>query len=327
MVGDIRLSERQDDRGVRRLRRTRLFSLAGIVDQPAIGYRRRRRPASRFRILRRTGWTTDRARRDRCRQQKALSGQLVTKGAACAKTKRILLQRANVAGNYPAAHARPGIATRDHYDTKPQVPPRFDRTKCRLAGVQPAARQRLHPRDGGRDPRRHRRGAGRSRGARAGAGKRRPALLQRRRRPACLQGHRPGRMRRWAERCHQIVRLLRGSPSRRSPPSTARPWAAGWRRRCIVTCASPRPTPESASGDQHRLDPADRYDEALARLVGRPRALRYLYDGSLATRGRGAGVGPARRACRAGRAAHRAQADGEELAAKSRPPSPPSAAP
>ena len=36
MVGDIRLSDRQNDRGSRRRRRARRFSLAGIVDQPTV---------------------------------------------------------------------------------------------------------------------------------------------------------------------------------------------------------------------------------------------------------------------------------------------------
>ena len=37
MVGDIRLSDRQDDRGSCRRRRARRFSLAGITDKPAMG--------------------------------------------------------------------------------------------------------------------------------------------------------------------------------------------------------------------------------------------------------------------------------------------------
>ena len=37
MVGDVRLSNRQDDRGSCRRRRARRFRLAGIVDKPAIG--------------------------------------------------------------------------------------------------------------------------------------------------------------------------------------------------------------------------------------------------------------------------------------------------
>ena len=220
MVGDIRLSDRQDDRGSCRRRRARRFSLAGIVDKPAIGYRRRQRPAPRHPAA--DCRTTDRARRDRRRRRQAPSGHQCPPWQPNG--------RSTVAGSDPAAHAVPGIATRDHYDTKPHVAPRFDRTQCRLAGVQPPARQRLHPRDGGRDPRRHRRGAGRSRGARAGAGKRRPALFQRRRRPARLQGHRPGRhARAGPSAATRSCACCAARPSRCSPPSTARPWAAGWR--------------------------------------------------------------------------------------------------
>ncbi len=66
--------------------------------------------------------------------------------------------------------------------------------------------------------------------------------------------------------------------------------------------------------------------QALARLIGRPRAIRYLYEGGLGAGGRGAGLGPGRRAGRARRTARTCRPMARSWPRSRRRRSPPSAA-
>ena len=89
-------------------------------------------------------------------------------------------------------------------------------------------------------------------------------------------------MRRWAERCHDIVRLLRGSakPLLAAINGTAVGGGLEMTLHCDLRFAA-----TDARLGQPEINigfiPPIATTQALARLIGRPRALRYLYEGSL----------------------------------------------
>src|SRR5262245_52216091 len=133
-----------------------------------------------------------------------------------------------------------------------------------------------------------------------------------------FKGMKADGMRQWATRCHDIVRLLRGSakPLLAAINGTAVGGGLEMTLHCDLRFAA-----SDARLGQPEINiafiPPIATTQALARLIGRPRAIRYLYDGTLV---------PATEALRWGlvdeivdSAALRArvQAYGEELAAKS----------
>lgn len=89
-------------------------------------------------------------------------------------------------------------------------------------------------------------------------------------------------MRRWAGRCHDIVRLLRGSakPLLAAINGTAVGGGLEMTLHCDLRFAA-----TDARLGQPEINigfiPPIATTQALARLIGRPRALRYLYEGSL----------------------------------------------
>lgn len=89
-------------------------------------------------------------------------------------------------------------------------------------------------------------------------------------------------MRRWAERCHEIVRLLRGS----SKPLLAaiNGTAVGGGLEMTLHCDLRFAATDARLGQPEiniGFIPPIATTQALARLIGRPRALRYLYEGRL----------------------------------------------
>ena len=88
-------------------------------------------------------------------------------------------------------------------------------------------------------------------------------------------------MRRWAERCHQIVRLLRGSP--KPLLAAINGTAVGGGLEMTLHCDLRFAATDARLGQPEiniGFIPPIATTQALARLIGRPRALRYLYDGS-----------------------------------------------
>src|SRR5215468_5795292 len=89
-------------------------------------------------------------------------------------------------------------------------------------------------------------------------------------------------MRSWATRCHDIVRLLRGSP--KPLLAAINGTAVGGGLEMTLHCDL-----RFAASDAHLGQPEINIGfvppiattQALARLIGRPRAIRYLYDGAL----------------------------------------------
>ena len=89
-------------------------------------------------------------------------------------------------------------------------------------------------------------------------------------------------MRRWAMRCHDIVRLLRGS----SKPLIAaiNGTAVGGGLEMTLHCDLRFAATDARLGQPEikiAFIPPIATTQALARLIGRPRAIRYLYDGGL----------------------------------------------
>ena len=89
-------------------------------------------------------------------------------------------------------------------------------------------------------------------------------------------------MRRWAERCHDIVRLLRGS----SKPLLAaiNGTAVGGGLEMTLHCDLRFAATDAKLGQPEiniGFIPPIATTQALARLIGRPRAIRYLYEGGL----------------------------------------------
>lgn len=125
-------------------------------------------------------------------------------------------------------------------------------------------------------------------------------------------------MRRWAERCHEIVRLLRGSP--KPLLAAINGTAVGGGLEMTLHCDLRFATTDARLGQPEiniGFIPPIATTQALARLIGRPRAIRYLYEGSLVSAEQALGWGLLDELVEpAGLRAH-VQSYGEELASKS----------
>jgi enoyl-CoA hydratase len=91
-------------------------------------------------------------------------------------------------------------------------------------------------------------------------------------------------MRRWATRCHDIVRLLRGSP--KPLLAAINGTAVGGGLEMTLHCDLRFAATDARLGQPEikiGFIPPIATTQALARLIGRPRAIRYLYDGGLAS--------------------------------------------
>ena len=89
-------------------------------------------------------------------------------------------------------------------------------------------------------------------------------------------------MRGWAERCHEIVRLLRGSP--KPLLAAINGTAVGGGLEMTLHCDLRFAATDARLGQPEiniGFIPPIATTQALARLIGRPRAIRYLYDGTL----------------------------------------------
>lgn len=89
-------------------------------------------------------------------------------------------------------------------------------------------------------------------------------------------------MRRWAERCHEIVRLLRGSP--KPLLAAIHGTAVGGGLEMTLHCDLRFAATDAKLGQPEiniGFIPPIATTQALARLIGRPRAMRYLYEGGL----------------------------------------------
>ncbi len=89
-------------------------------------------------------------------------------------------------------------------------------------------------------------------------------------------------MRSWANRCHDIVRLLRGSP--KPLLAAINGTAVGGGLEMTLHCDLRFAAIDARLGQPEiniGFIPPIATTQALARLIGRPRAIRYLYDGRL----------------------------------------------
>jgi enoyl-CoA hydratase len=125
-------------------------------------------------------------------------------------------------------------------------------------------------------------------------------------------------MRGWAARCHEIVRLLRGSakPLLAAINGTAVGGGLEMTLHCDLRFAA-----ADARFGQPEINigfiPPIATTQALARLIGRPRALRYLYEGRLASADEALQWGLVDELVAPADLRARVQAYGEDLAAKS----------
>jgi enoyl-CoA hydratase len=125
-------------------------------------------------------------------------------------------------------------------------------------------------------------------------------------------------MRGWAERCHQIVRLLRGSskPLLAAINGTAVGGGLEMTLHCDLRFAAANAKlgqPEIRIG----FIPPIATTQALAHLIGRPRAIRYLYEGRMVPAEEARVWGLVDELVAPEELRARVQAYGEELAAKS----------
>jgi enoyl-CoA hydratase/carnithine racemase len=89
-------------------------------------------------------------------------------------------------------------------------------------------------------------------------------------------------MRRWAERCHEIVRLLRESP--KPLLAAIHGTAVGGGLEMTLHCDLRFAATDARLGQPEihiGFIPPVATTQALVRLIGRPRAIRYLYEGGL----------------------------------------------
>jgi enoyl-CoA hydratase/carnithine racemase len=97
-----------------------------------------------------------------------------------------------------------------------------------------------------------------------------------------FKGMKADGMRQWATRCHDIVRLLRATPK---PLLTAiNGTAVGGGLEMALHCDLRFAATDARLGQPEiniGFIPPIATTQALARLIGRPRAIRYLYDGGL----------------------------------------------
>jgi enoyl-CoA hydratase len=125
-------------------------------------------------------------------------------------------------------------------------------------------------------------------------------------------------MRRWAERCHQIVRLLRGSP--KPLLAAINGIAVGGGLEMTLHCDLRFAATDSNFGQPEiniGFIPPIATTQALAHLIGRPRAIRYLFEGSRISAEQALGWGLLDELVEPAGLRARVQAYGEELAAKS----------
>ncbi len=125
-------------------------------------------------------------------------------------------------------------------------------------------------------------------------------------------------MRQWATRCHDIVRLLRGSP--KPLLAAINGTAVGGGLEMTLHCDLRFAAANARIGQPEiRIGfiPPIATTQALARLIGRPRAIRYLYDGGLVTAAEAQGWGLVDELVEPAGLRGRVQAYGGELAAKS----------
>jgi enoyl-CoA hydratase/carnithine racemase len=128
----------------------------------------------------------------------------------------------------------------------------------------------------------------------------------------------PTGMREWAVRCHQIARLLRGSskPLLAAIHGTAVGGGLEMTLHCDLRFAA---TDARLGQPEIRIGfiPPIATTQALARLIGRPRAIRYLYDGTLVDARQAFDWGLVDELVAPAFLRERVQAYGEELAGKS----------
>jgi enoyl-CoA hydratase len=133
-----------------------------------------------------------------------------------------------------------------------------------------------------------------------------------------FKGMKADGMRAWGTRCHDIVRLLRGS----SKPLLAaiHGTAVGGGLEIALHCDLRFAATDARLGQPEiRIGfiPPIATTQALARLIGRPRAVRYLYDGRLVPAAEALQWGLVDELVEPAGLRARVQAYGEELAAKS----------
>ncbi|HEY6983568.1 enoyl-CoA hydratase/isomerase family protein [Reyranella sp.] len=124
-------------------------------------------------------------------------------------------------------------------------------------------------------------------------------------------------MRGWAERCHAIVRLLRESP--KPLLAAINGTAVGGGLEMALHCDLRFAATDAQLGQPEiRIGfiPPIATTQALARLIGRPRAMRYLYDGGLLPATRALQWGLVDELAEPADLRQRVQAYGNELASK-----------
>lgn len=133
-----------------------------------------------------------------------------------------------------------------------------------------------------------------------------------------FKGMTQGGMRQWATRCHDIVRLLRGSP--KPLLAAINGTAVGGGLEMTLHCDLRFAAANARLGQPEiRIGfiPPIATTQALARLIGRPRAIRYLYDGGLVPANEALGWGLVDELVEPAGLRGCVQAYAEELAAKS----------
>ena len=125
-------------------------------------------------------------------------------------------------------------------------------------------------------------------------------------------------MRGWAERCHDIVRLLRGSP--KPLLAAINGTAVGGGLEMTLHCDLRFAATDARLGQPEiniGFIPPIATTQALARLIGRPRAIRYLYEGGLVSAADALDWGLVDELVESATLRSHVQAYGEQLAAKS----------
>ena len=125
-------------------------------------------------------------------------------------------------------------------------------------------------------------------------------------------------MRAWATRCHDIVRLLRNSP--KPLLAAINGTAVGGGLEMTLHCDLRFAATDARLGQPEiniGFVPPIATTQALARLIGRPRAIRYLYEGTLVPAEEALRWGLVDELVAPGELRARVQAYAEELAAKS----------
>lgn len=125
-------------------------------------------------------------------------------------------------------------------------------------------------------------------------------------------------MRQWANRCHDIVRLLRGSP--KPLLAAINGTAVGGGLEMALHCDLRFAASDARLGQPEikiGFIPPIATTQALARLIGRPRAIRYLYDGGLVPAAEALAWSLVDELVEPAKLRDRVQTYGEELAAKS----------